>query len=91
MIGSGGVRATVPFGAGSERRGLEPGAPQGSLDPVPSGSVVARWLRLLLLLRCPRWRLLVLTSYPEAGSGDLRRNIFFENLFFAVLSGSNLT
>jgi hypothetical protein len=57
---------------------LSPGAPWAqSLAPC---SLVVAILRLLLLL----------TSYPEAGSGDLRRNIF-ENLFSAVHFGSNLT
>jgi hypothetical protein len=32
----------------------------------------------------PRWRLLLLTSYPEAGSGDLRRNSYFEKAISAV-------
>jgi hypothetical protein len=34
-----------------------------------------------------RWRLLLLTSYPEAGSGDLRRKSYFENAISAVHIG----
>jgi hypothetical protein len=64
------VCATVPSGL------------PGPRSVPPWRLVVARWWLLLLWVK-PYW---LLTSYPEAGSRDLRRN-----MFSSVLFGSNLT
>jgi hypothetical protein len=81
VIGEGGVCATLVIGAGPEPwRPLFLGAPRAPHCPHEFLSI---WRLLLLLLL----RLVLLTSYPEAGSRDLRRNIFKKFDFPVLLFG----
>jgi hypothetical protein len=95
LIGRGGGCATVPSGAGL---GLSPGAGFEPLRPPwapPRAAVklgISKVAAAAAAAASPRWRLLLLlTSYHEAGSGDLRRNSYFENVISAVSIGIKLT
>jgi hypothetical protein len=68
--------------------GLEPLSPPGPRRPRSHPWSLVAWAKWRLLLLLLLW--LMLTSYPEVGSGDLRRNIF-ENVIYTVLFGSNST
>jgi hypothetical protein len=77
-IGAGGCRYPAPSGAGFEPR----------RPPVKFGNNMAA----VDVAESPRWGLLLqVTSYPEAGRGDLRRNSYFENDISAVPICNNLT
>jgi hypothetical protein len=70
--------------------GLSPGAPLGPREVWYRGFKMA--VVVVAAAASPRWRLLqLLTSYPEAGSGDLRRNVIYKNFISAVPVGINLT
>jgi hypothetical protein len=58
---------------------LGPGAPPGPPSPREIWYRGVKMAAVVVAAASPRWRLLLLlTSYPEAGSGDLRRNVIYK-------------